>query len=356
MDRVERAPLRFGFAVKVMGRSGLKSNDTRRWQTGPHLRVSLGYLEEIFSYLEQQQITMYRMSSDLAPYVTHPDMPQFHAQIAECASELRAVGARARALDLRLSFHPSQFVVLNSPEETLVAKSIADLVAQAEMLDQMELGPEAVVVIHVGGVYGDKVTSRERWARTYHRLPEAVRRRLVLENDDVRFSAADIIAIHAQTGAPLVFDYQHHWCNNPEGLTVDEALAACIRAWPGGVRPKIHFSSPRTEMRTVKRKVAGTRRNEEVQLPPIWTGHADYLNPFEFISFMRGAARLDFDVMLEAKVKDLALLRIRRDLQRYAPDVARRFGLEPQAVVGDEILPDDQAELEEAVVVQSEEG
>jgi len=326
-------PLRLGFAVKVMGRSDLKSNDTRRWQSAPHLRVSLGYLHAIFDYLQQQGITMYRMSSDLAPYVTHPDMPQFHGQIAECAVELRELGARARELDLRLSFHPSQFVVLNSPDETLIDKSISDLIAQAQMLDAMELGPEAALVIHVGGVYGDKAGSRDRWVKTYGRLPELVRRRLVLENDDIRFSTTDILDIHERTGVPLVFDYQHHWCNNPEGLDVRLAVERCVHSWPAGVRPKIHFSSPRTEMRTVKRKVVGTRRSEEVQLPPVWTGHADYVNPFEFSGFMRMAADLQFDVMLEAKVNDLALTRLRRDMQRYAPDVAARFGLLP-ALVG----------------------
>ncbi len=328
-DHDQAAPLRFGFAVKVMGQPNLKSNDTRRWQSEPHLRVSLEYLHAIFDYLQRQGITMYRMSSDLAPYVTHPDMPQFHGQIKACSLELRELGAWARALGLRLSFHPSQFVVLNSPDPALVQKSIADLEAQAEMLDCMELGPEAVLIIHVGGVYGDKAVSRGRWSETYERLPQAVRRRLVLENDDVRFSAADILTIHEQTGVPLVFDYQHHWCNNSEGLEVGYALGRCVRSWPSDVRPKIHFSSPRTEMRTVKRKVAGTRRTEEAQLPPIWTGHADYVNPFEFISFMRIDPELRFDVMLEAKVKDLALLRLRRDLQRYAPDVAARFGLAP---------------------------
>ncbi len=324
-------PLRFGFAVKVLGQPGLKSNGTRRWQNEPHLRVSLEYLHAIFSYLEQQRITMYRMSSDLAPYVTHPDLPQFHGQIAACSLELRELGIRARAQGLRLSFHPSQFVVLNSPDLDLTRKSVADLQAQAQMLDCMELGPEAVLVIHVGGAYGDKRSGCDRWVATYEHLPEPVRRRLVLENDDTRFSAADIISIHERTGVPLVFDYQHHWCNNPDGLPLQTALERCITSWPSGVRPKIHFSSPRTEMRTVKRKVAGTRRTEQVQRAPIWTGHADYLNPFEFITFMRTAAGLDFDVMIEAKNKDLALRRIRQDLQRYAPDVALRFGLEPGA-------------------------
>jgi len=78
---------------------------------------------------------MYRMSSDVAPYVTHPDLPQFHSQIEECAAELRDLGQHARDLDLRLSFHPSQFIVLNSPDSSLVQKSIADLAAQTEMLD-----------------------------------------------------------------------------------------------------------------------------------------------------------------------------------------------------------------------------
>ncbi len=344
---ISEPPLRIGFAVKVLGRPNLKSNDTRRWQSNPHLRVSIGYLQAIFDYLAEQHITMYRMSSDIAPYLTHPDMPQFHGQIVECSLELRELGNRARAQGLRLSFHPSQFVVLNSPDPGLVAKSVADLVAQAELLDCMGLGPEAVVVIHVGGVYADKTTSRGRWIETYGRLPEVVRRRLVLENDDTRFSAADIIAIHERTGVPLIFDYQHHWCNNPEGLEWRAALEACVRSWPADTRPKIHFSSPRTEMRTVKRKIPGTRRSEEAQLPPIWTGHADYLNPFEFINFMRVADNLRFDVMLEAKVKDLALLRIRRDLARYAPDIACRFGIEPAALTGSDPAADGEAVGEE---------
>lgn len=320
-------PLQFGFAVKVMGQPDLKSNDARRWQSQPHLSVSLGYLRVIFAYLQQKQITVYRMSSDIAPYVTHPDLPQFHRQIQECADELRELGEQARAQGLRLSFHPSQFIVLNSPDPALVNKSIADLVAQAEMLDAMELGPEAVLVIHVGGTYGDRPSGRARWVETYHRLPEPVRRRLVLENDDIRYSAADVLDIHEQTGVPLIFDYQHFWCNNPERSELRPTLERFVRSWPAGVRPKIHFSSARTEMREIKRKNRKTGKTEVVLQPPIWTGHADFLNPFEFITFMRTAAELEFDVMLEAKTKDLALLRIRQDLVRYGPDVALRFGL-----------------------------
>ena len=104
-----------GFAVKVLGRAGLKSHDSRRWQNQPHLRHSLAHLDAILDYLADTGIRMYRMSSDLAPYATHPGLPRFHGMVRECATELRAVGARARTLALRLSFHPSQYVVLNGP-------------------------------------------------------------------------------------------------------------------------------------------------------------------------------------------------------------------------------------------------
>ncbi|MBC8103189.1 MAG: UV DNA damage repair endonuclease UvsE [Cytophagales bacterium] len=322
--------MRFGFAVKALGQEGLKSNDSRRWQNKPHLRVSIEYLHEMFAYLAKAGITMYRMASDLAPYVTHPEMPQFHHQIEEAGSELRALGQAARQQGLRLSLHPSQFIVLNSPDPVLTEKSVQDLLAGARILDTMEMGPEAVLVIHVGGTYGDHTSGCDRWVETYKKLPEPVRRRLVLENDDIRYSAADVLEIHDRTGVPLIFDYQHFWCNNPEGLDLVYSVERFLASWPGGVRPKIHYSSPNTGMREVQQRDRKTGKLKKALVPPIWTGHADFVNPFEFATFVRMLGDPHpFDVMLEAKSKDLALLRLRRDLPRYAPDVARRFGLAP---------------------------
>ena len=337
------APLRLGFPVKVMTRPDLKSNDTRRWQKNPHLKTSLEYIDAILDHVHKKRISMYRMSSDLAPYATHPDMPQFHGMVAESDAELRAVGAKARALDIRLSFHPSQFVLLNSPDPELTRKSIWDLSSQAEMLDRMELGPEAVLVTHVGGAYGDVETSRARWAQTWPTLPEHVKRRLVLEHDDIRFSAADVLWVHEQTGVRLVFDYQHHWCLNPGGLEIMDVLPRILRTWPEGVRPKLHFSSPRTELREVVRMDRKTKKKKKALLPPVWTGHADFTNPFEFARFMRDAAGLEFDVMLEGKSKDISLLKLRPDLLRYAPDVAARFGVYPAEA---KALEEEEATLE----------
>ena len=366
-------PLRLGFPVKVMGRPDLKSQDTRRWQKDPHLKCSLELLDHVLDYLKSKNLDMYRMSSDIAPYATHPDMPQFHNMVAESDAELRAFGAKARAYDIRLSFHPSQYVLLNAPNPELTKKSIWDLSSQAEMLDRMELDDGAVMITHVGGVYDDHKASRARWVDGWNLCPEHVKRRLVLENDDLRFSAADVLWIHERTGVRLIFDYQHFWCPNPERLDMRETFERFLATWPAGVRPKMHFSSPRTELREIKQKITpkqreaakagkakgkskellkapvkATARVKTVLRPPVWTGHADFTNPFEFATFMRMAEGLVFDVMLEGKSKDLSLLRLRPDLLRFAPDVAARFGITAQEAM------DDEEQLEEGVDADEE--
>ncbi len=369
-------PLRLGFPVKVMGRPDLKTQDTRRWQKNPHLKCSLELLDKVLDYLKSEKLDMYRLSSDIAPYATHPDMPQFHSMVKDSDAELRAFGAKAKAYDIRLSFHPSQYVLLNAPDPELTDKSIWDLSSQAEMLDRMELDDEAVMVTHVGGVYDDREASRARWIAGYEQCPEHVKRRIVLENDDIRFSCADVLWIHERTGVRLIFDYQHMWCLNPERLDMRETLERFLASWPEGVRPKIHFSSPRTELREIKQKItpkaraaaiAGTAKAKKGELlkapvkatarvktvlrPPVWTGHADFTNPFEFATFMRMAEGLEFDVMMEGKSKDLSLLRLRPDLLRYAPDVAACFGI---TTADADALAADEARLERGVDAETE--
>ena len=346
---------RLGFAVLVLGQPGLKSNDTRRWQKNPHLRTSIEYLDAIFTYLQRQDIRMYRMSSDVAPYVTHPDMPQFHNQVSESADDLRALGAKANAAGIRLSFHPSQYTILNSPNPELNRKSVLDIESQANILDLMGAGPEGVIVVHVGGVYGEKPAAIDRWVESYHNLlPEASKRRLVLENDDISYHAGDVLKIHERTGVPLVFDSHHFCCHNPERLDLADTARRFLASWPSGVRPKTHLSSPRTQMRELKRKNRQTKKNETVALPPVWTGHADYVDPFSFIDLVgKMPAGAEYDIMLEAKVKDLALRRLRNDLLRYAPDLAARFGLlVPEEIPEEEeIILSEPPELQEAAAL-----
>lgn len=301
---------RLGFAVKVLGGGGLPSHDTRRWQSGPHLRHSLERLGRILGYLERNDIRMYRVATALAPYASHPELPQFHDQVRECAEELAAVGGLVRERDIRLSSHPGQYTVLNSEDPGVRSAAVAELEVQAALFDAMGLGDEAVVVLHVGGVAGGKGAACDRFVAGFELLTDAARSRLVIENDDRSFGIGDVVSLAERTRLRVVWDVLHHHCNDPDGLSDREALAAALETWPEGVRPKIHYSSPRLDIE--ERKVRNGRRVERRLVLPQLRAHADLVDPIGFERFMRdvGGGR-DFDVMLEAKAKDLALLRLR---------------------------------------------
>ena len=305
------APNRLGFAVKVLGRPGLKETDSRRWQNDPLLRVSIGYLDAIFDYLADVGIRMYRISSDITPYATHPDLPQFHGQVAECAAELAVLGAKARHLDLRLSMHPSQYIVLNSPDERIAQAAVRDFVNHADFLDALGQSADGKIVTHVGGVYGDRAAATDRWVRRYLALADHVRRRLVLENDEISWGVFDILAIHERTGVPLVFDVLHHRVNNPTALDSVEACRRCLATWPEDQTPKIHYSTQRRAEREVTRRNRATGERTVVVQPAKPGQHDDWIDPEDFVAFLQALPDARFDVMLEAKQKDLALLRLR---------------------------------------------
>lgn len=322
-DGLAVAHYRLGFAVKVVGVPNLPSHDSRRWQNRPHLSVSLAYLRDIFGYLDRQDIRFYRMAGQLAPYLTHPHLPQFHRQLDECDLELAAMGDLARQLRLRLTLHPGFYIQLNSPDERRVERSVAELSAAAALLDSMGLGPETVIVIHVGGVHGDAVLGRERFVRRANLLPDTLRSRLALEHDDRRYTLQDVLWIHRRTGIRILFDTLHHRCFGKDDLPLVDGLRLALATWPAGERPKIHVSSPRTEVRHLLRE--GAIRLQ----PPLPNQHSDFLHPFEVIDLLAQAQRLrlrPFDIMLEAKAKDVALLRLRDQIAKFAPGLAAVIG------------------------------
>jgi UV DNA damage endonuclease len=306
-------PYRLGFAVKILGAGGLKTSDTRRWQSGPHLRVSLGLLDAAFDHLDAIDVRVFRLSSSTVPYGTHPDLPQldYRRQIDECGDELDALGAKARRLGLRLSTHPGQYTVLDAPDATLRAKSALDLEQDALLLDALGQPPEASVVVHVGGAYGDREAALARWATEYERLSERAQRRVVVEHDETSFTLADVLRLHERTGVKVVYDLHHDRCNPSPGLGLADAYAT----WPAGVRPKAHLSSPRTELRTVGKGKAARL------VPPLLDQHADFATPWDLRDLL-AAAPGPLDVVVEAKAKDLAVLWLRRQLERVAQEVA----------------------------------
>jgi len=312
--------VRLGFAVKVLGAGGLPSHDTRRWQSGPSLAVSLEHLSAILDYVDDHDIRMYRMATGLAPYASHPELTQFRDQPARHAEELARVGAKARELGVRLSSHPGQYTVLNSEDPEIQRLAVVELEVQSELMDGMGLGPEAVVVLHVGGAAGGVEAATDRFVRGFELLSDAARDRLVVENDDRTFALCDVVALARRIGRPVVWDILHHHCNDPEDIGDRDALELALSTWPEGVRPKIHYSTPKTSVEERRRKVG--RRVERSLVLPQLRAHADLVDPIAFESFVRETARdLELDVMLEAKAKDLALLRLRAQLAERGVDL-----------------------------------
>jgi UV DNA damage endonuclease len=204
--------------------------------------------------------------------------------------------------------------VLNSPEERIAAGAARDFICHAELLDALGVDFNAKIVTHVGGVYGEREAAADRFVRHYQALPQNVRDRLVLENDEVSWSVDDVLKINRRTGVPLVFDNLHHAVNNPSNMPAHEALRAMIATWPNDQKPKIHFSSQRREERRLSRRDRATGHVQEVTAKAKPGQHDDWIDVTEFITLLDGANDLQFDVMLEAKQKQLALLRLREDL------------------------------------------
>jgi UV DNA damage endonuclease len=318
--------VRLGFAVKVIGRDGLPSHDTRRWQSSPNLGTSISYLHNVFDYLEEIDVHMYRMASALAPYASHPEHRHFRDQPARFANELQALGARAKKIDLRLSTHPGQYTVLNSEHESTVASAVEELEVHAELLAAMELGREGVIVLHVGGLGGEREDAKARFEKGFGKLSVLARSRLALENDDRLFGLVDVLDIADRTGCPVVWDVLHHHCFDPAGIPDDEALRLAVETWPPGVQPKIHYSTPRTTLRMVKKKV-GRRTVTQAEPPPL-RAHADMIDPIAFEWFLRHVVQdQDVDIMLEAKGKDVALLELRKQLRHRKLDPERAGSL-----------------------------
>ena len=312
--------INLGVAVRILGASGLRARDGRRAAQGPHLSVSLLLVREVLLYLAHQQISFYRLASDLAPYLTDHSRPEFAGQIDECAELLAEIGALARSRRIRLTMHVPLSVVLSTPDTEVAARGVAELAGRAQLLDRLGCGPESVLVLHIGGAHGDQLAALERFAGRYERLPEPVRRRVVVELDEDCFGLAELLRLHQLTGVPVVLDTLHHQINNPWQISLGVALGLALATWPIGMRPKVHFSSQRTEAHVLPARRGQAQR----VLAPLFGQHADFINPFEFAQFIVAArAQLPFDAMLEAKAADLALLRLRDDLSRLAPEIAR---------------------------------
>ena len=246
-------------------------------------------LEKIIDWNEENGIKMYRMSSDMMPWATEYDFTQLK-DWNEISIILQRCGEKATKYGQRLSFHPGPFNVLVSPKESVVLNTINDLEVHGRLMDAMGLSqtPYNKINIHCNGVYGNKQSAMDRFIANFKRLSKSVQNRLTIENDDKAsmYSVKDLMYIHQKIGIPIVFDYHHHkFCTGD--LTEQQALELAMSTWPVGITPAVHYS----ESAVGKKPQA----------------HSDYIS--EIINTYGN----DVDVMVEAKAKDLTILKYKQE-------------------------------------------
>jgi UV DNA damage endonuclease len=255
------------------------------------------------------EIQVYRLSSKLIPLIGHELLRDWDP-IANLAAEFEELGSYAKQNEMRISFHPEHFTVLSTHRPDVLDKSIADLERHAAMLDAMGLGPEAKCNIHVGGSYGDKEKAGERFITHFQMLRPEIQNRITLENDDKTFTALETVEIAERVGAPMVLDIHHHQVNN-NGEQALQLWPRIQKTWLNtftsdqkvdempALPPKIHASSPKSEKDP--------------------RSHADYIKAEPLLAFLRDIAAdtPKLDIMLEAKMKDQALLRLMEDCKRH---------------------------------------
>jgi UV DNA damage endonuclease len=257
--------------------------------------ANLACLQQILEWNVAHGLLFFRMGSGIVPFGSH-EINTFPWQ-QHFKSEFRAIGDYVRQHGLRISFHPGQFVLLNSPDPVIVQKSIDDLVYHNAMLDLMELDSTAKLQIHAGGGYGDKGAALARWTDTFHTmLPEAVKARLVVENDDRLYSLRECLSLHDLTGVPILFDNFHHECLN-HGEPMREALRLAAATW--------HPTRDGVLMMDYSSQAPGERKGK----------HTDTLVPELLADFLDDLDGLDVDMMLEIKDKEASAVRAAQQLR-----------------------------------------
>ncbi|HNZ61271.1 MAG TPA: UV DNA damage repair endonuclease UvsE [Methanofastidiosum sp.] len=248
---------------------------------------NLNCLSRILRYNIDNHLLFFRISSDLIPFASHP-ICTFNWQ-EYFRERFQEIGDLILENDIRISMHPDQFVLINSNNESIVTKSILDLKWHCEILDLMGLDEKAKVQIHVGGVYGDKNSAVERFVDNYKKLPNYIKNRLAIENDEKLYSLKECISISKKTGTPVIFDSFHHSCLN-NGESMKDAIELSEKTWKkqDGIL-MTDYSSQATNERFGK--------------------HTTHIDVENFRDYLNQTREHDFDIMLEIKDKEKSALK-----------------------------------------------
>lgn len=251
---------------------------------------NLTVLERMIDYNHQEGIRLFRISSDIIPFgsdfvVNDINWPELFAPL------FKSIGTKIKRYGIRVSMHPGQYTVLNSPRKEVVDRAIDDLTYHTLFLDSLGVGPENKIILHVGGVYGDKASAMDSFADVYKKLDDRIKDRLIIENDDRSYTIEDVLSISSRTGAPVVYDNLHHRLNNDGAIHTDSYwINQAKKTWrEKDGRAKVHYS--------------------QQQLNGREGAHSQFIRIDEFMVFYEDVEPCDVDIMLEVKDKNLSAVK-----------------------------------------------
>jgi UV damage endonuclease UvdE len=260
-------------------------------------------LSPLNNHAQGVPVRLMRMSSDLLPHMCNPKLPdmtgvsadEIYQTIMDAVDPLfKKAGELAVIHGLRLTFHPGQYNVVGTPHEDKFINTVNELQWHADVLDRMGCDQNSVIVVHGGGMYGNKEETIKRWMHNFGRLPKNVQRRLVLENCEHCFHVEDCLRISESINIPTVFDTHHYDCYNilhpKEQLQPAEAyIDRILQSWTRrNIKPKFHVSEQRSGSRT------GAHSDMIETLPSYLLDIPDKFD-------------IDIDIMIEAKLKEQAI-------------------------------------------------
>ncbi|MBM7585218.1 UV DNA damage endonuclease [Bacillus pakistanensis] len=259
--------------------------------------ANLIHTKRILYYLAAHEISVYRLSSSLVPLATHPEVKWDF--LTPFQKEWDVLGRLIKQFSIRASFHPNQFTLFTSPREDVTLNAIEDMRYHYKMLEAMGIAKQSVINIHIGGAYGDKATTLLRFHKNLMKLPSPIKEVMTLENDDKTYNVEETLKACHQEGIPMVLDIHHHLANSDGVGDLKTYLPSIVKTWEHRtLPPKIHVSSPKSKK--------------------AFRSHADYVD-FDFIyPLLKDLKRLnqDVDLMVEAKNKNLAMLKLIEDISK----------------------------------------
>lgn len=260
------------------------------------IRLNLEALKQMMIYNIRNNFHFYRMTSNLIPLSTKEDVEFNYIQKYSCF--YKEIGILINKYNLRVDLHTDQYCVINSVNKDIVKNSINVLKSSKDILDALGI-KNAKIIMHVGSNAFGKENSIKRFKNNFKKLDNDIQKMIILENDDKIFNVEDVLEICKDLNIPMVLDYHHYICNN-NGIRIESIIEEIFSTWAfTGLNPKIHFSSPKNK----------TKKD--------FRSHHDFIDSDSFIEFIDKIkfSHKDIDIMIEAKMKDVALCKLVRELK-----------------------------------------